>query len=153
MPVNWTGRPKIPRLYARLIASIQQRENLLPLAAPAVARLLEHAARTVSDRTKLSAQVAEIYDIMREGEHAARRDGRDAVAADDIRFAIQARIYRSDRIRETMYERIERDSVLISTDGEAVGQINGLSVLTVGRILVRQTFPGLGQASGSARAK
>ena len=119
-------------LYARLIASIQQREKLLPLAAPAVARLLEHAARTVSDRTKLSAQVAEIYDIMREGEHVARRGGRDTVAADDIRSAIRARIYRSDRIRETMYEQIERASVLISTEGAAVGQINGLSVLAVG---------------------
>ena len=119
-------------LYARLIARIQQRERLLPLASPAVARLLEHAARKASDRTRLSAQVAEIYDIMREGEHMARQDGRDAVAADDIRSAIDARIYRSDRIRETMYEQIERDSVLISTDGEAVGQINGLSVLAIG---------------------
>jgi len=119
-------------LYARLIARIQQRERLLPLAAPAVARLLEHAARRVSDRTKLSAQVAEIYDIVREAEHGARNEGRDAVGADDIRSAIDARIYRSDRIRETMYEQIERDSVLISTDGEAVGQINGLSVLAIG---------------------
>lgn len=124
--------PENTALYAGLIARIQQRENLLPLAAPAVARLLEHAARKASDRTRLSAQVAEIYDIMREGEHATRQDGRDAVAADDIRSAIEARVYRSDRIRETMYEQIERDSVLISTDGEAVGQINGLSVLSIG---------------------
>ena len=119
-------------LYARLIARTQQRENLLPLAAPAVAHLLEHAARRVSDQTKLSAQVAEIYDILREGEHATRQNGRDAVAAADIQSAIDARVYRSDRIRETMYEQITRDSVLISTDGEAVGQINGLSVLKIG---------------------
>ena len=124
--------PENTALYARLIAGVQQREKLLPLAAPAVARLLEHAVRKVADRTKLSAQVAEIHDIVREGEHAARRDGRDTVAAENIRSAIEARIYRSDRIRETMYERIERDSVLISTEGAAVGQINGLSVLTVG---------------------
>ena len=129
---NLDRTPENTALYARLIARIQQRENLLPLAAPAVARLLEHAASKASDRTKLSAQVAEIYDIVREGEHATRRDGRDTVAVDDIRSAIDARVYRSDRIRETMYEQIERDSVLISTDGEKVGQINGLTVLTIG---------------------
>jgi len=124
--------PESTALYARLIARIQQREALLPLDASAVARLLEHAARMVSDQAKLSAQVAEISDIMREGEHETRQAGRGAVAAADIQTAIDARVYRSDRIREAMYEQITRESVLISTDGAAVGQINGLSVLQIG---------------------
>ena len=119
-------------LYARLLARMQQRESLLPLDASAVARLLEHAARLVSDQSKLSAQAAEISDIMREGEHVTRKHGRDAVAAEDIQTAIDARVYRSDRIREAMYEQITKETVLISTDGAQTGQINGLSVLQIG---------------------
>lgn len=119
-------------LYARLLARMQQRENLLPLDASAVARLLEYAARLVSDQAKLSAQAAEISDIMREGEHETRKDGRGAVTAEDIQSAIDARIYRSDRIREAMYEQITKETVLISTDGVEAGQINGLSVLQIG---------------------
>ncbi|MBI4278544.1 MAG: ATP-dependent protease, partial [Armatimonadetes bacterium] len=46
--------------------------------------------------------------------------------------AIDAWIYRSDRIRERMREQILRGTVLIDTEGEKVGQANGLSVIQLG---------------------
>jgi predicted ATP-dependent protease len=49
-----------------------------------------------------------------------------------VQQAIEAQIYRADRIRERMQEAIQRDIVLIDTEGERVGQVNGLSVLMLG---------------------
>ena len=54
------------------------------------------------------------------------------IRAKDIADAIAAQTRRSDRIRERMLEEIQRDTVLIDTDGDAIGQINGLSVLQLG---------------------
>jgi predicted ATP-dependent protease len=49
-----------------------------------------------------------------------------------VQQAIEAQIYRADRIRERMQEAIQRDIVLIDTEGESVGQVNGLSVIMLG---------------------
>ena len=49
--------PESTTLYARLIARIQQREALLPMDASAVGRLLEHAARMVSDQPRSTYRV------------------------------------------------------------------------------------------------
>ena len=46
--------------------------------------------------------------------------------------AVEAKIYRSNLIQEKLREYIQQNTIFISTDGEAVGQINGLSVLSVG---------------------
>ncbi|NIV19991.1 MAG: AAA family ATPase, partial [Gammaproteobacteria bacterium] len=42
------------QLYARMIATQQQADNLKPLQAPAVARVIEAASRHADDSTKLT---------------------------------------------------------------------------------------------------
>jgi predicted ATP-dependent protease len=46
--------------------------------------------------------------------------------------AADAQIYRLDRVRERILEEIERGTVQIDTDGARTGQINGLSVMSLG---------------------
>ena len=46
--------------------------------------------------------------------------------------AIDEREYRASRIRERSLEQIRRGVVMIATEGEQVGQVNGLSVLQIG---------------------
>lgn len=58
-------------LYARLIATLQRREKLLPLQRDAVARLIEQAARRADDSEKLSLDVGGILDLLRESDHWA----------------------------------------------------------------------------------
>jgi len=48
---------------------------------------------------------------------------------DDVEQAIQAKIHREDRIRERLLEETLRGTLLIDTQGERVGQVNGLSVM------------------------
>ena len=50
----------------------------------------------------------------------------------DVARAIDEHIQRSDRMRDRAQETIDRNIVLIDTDGAKVGQINGLSVLQLG---------------------
>ncbi len=119
-------------LYARLIATMVQEAELQPFGRDAVARVIEHGARMVGDSEKLSTRGENIQDLLREANHWAKQNGHDVVTADNVQRAIDAQIYRADRLRERMQEAILRDTVLIDTDGDEVGQVNGLSVIPLG---------------------
>ncbi len=119
-------------LYARLIATIAKRENLRPLNAGGVARLIEETARLAEDAERLSLRIGRLADLLREADHWAGDARRRRITAADIDKAVAEQIYRSDRIRQRSHENIERGTVLIDTDGEAVGQVNGLSVIGLG---------------------
>ncbi|PSQ59384.1 MAG: ATP-dependent protease, partial [Bacteroidetes bacterium QH_10_64_19] len=118
--------------YADLIATIVAKNDLHPFDRSAVARVFERSLRMVSDTEKLSARVDEIRDLLVEADHWAQDDGADTVTNDHVQRAIDAQIYRADRLRERVQESIEREKVYINTDGETTGQINGLSYLEVG---------------------
>jgi len=120
------------QLYARMIATLARQEKLQPFDRAAVAAVIERSARLVGDAQKLSTQVRDITDLLREADYWAREAGNDTVQADKVQQAIEAQIYRADRFRERMQEAIQRDIVLIDTEGERVGQVNGLSVITLG---------------------
>jgi lon-related putative ATP-dependent protease len=124
--------PETLRQYAELIGSVITREKLHPLDRTAVARVMEHSTRLASHQNKLSANISDLADLLREADHMAQQDGREIVAAADVDSAIDAQIYRSDRISERMQDEILDNTILIETDGERVAQINGLSVLTLG---------------------
>ncbi len=118
--------------YARLIATAVQNEKLRPFNRKAVARVIEHSARMVGDREKLSMHMQGLTDLLREADYWASQNGNDTVETKDVQKAIDAWIYRSDRICELMQEQIKRGIVIIETEGSRTGQINGLSVIQLG---------------------
>lgn len=112
----------------RLIATIARRQGMLPFDRAAVARLVDTRAREADDNERLSAHVQGLIDLMAEADFAARRGGLARVRSDDIDAAIAAGRERAGRIAQTLREHILRDSILVATRGEVVGQVNGLSV-------------------------
>lgn len=123
---------EMTRSYAQLIATIARREDLKSFDRQAVARIIEHCARLVSDAEKLTTRLGGVADLMREADYLAGRAGRAIVAAADVQAAIDAQIHRNDRLRERSHEMIGRGIVLIDTKGEKTGQVNGLSVISLG---------------------
>jgi lon-related putative ATP-dependent protease len=118
--------------YARVIATITRQEQLRPFDRSAVARVIEHSSRMVGDAEKLSIQISNITDLLQEADYWAGQNGNGAVDSSDVQKAIDAQIYRSDRLRERFQESILRETVRINTQGSAVGQVNGLSVIQLG---------------------
>ena len=119
-------------LYARLVATLAQREGLLPFDRNAVARVIEHAARSADDAEKLSTHMRGLADLLREADFWGREAKGEAVTAADVRQAIDSRIRRADRLRKKINEEILRGTLMIDTDGERVGQVNGLVVIDLG---------------------
>ncbi|MFO1190059.1 MAG: ATP-binding protein [Alphaproteobacteria bacterium] len=119
-------------LFARLIGTIARRENLKPFDRTAVARIVEQASRAAQDTEKITTHIRSIADLVREANHWSQDKGAKAVTAADVDHAIAAQIRRADRVRERVHENIVRGTVMIDTAGATVGQINGLSVLSLG---------------------
>jgi lon-related putative ATP-dependent protease len=119
-------------LYARLIGTLARRDKLRPFERGAVARVIEYSARRAEDAQKLSTHLESLADLAREADFWAGQDKRETVAPADVERAIEAQIRRSDRLRERSHEAILRNILHIDTEGEKVGQINGLSVFQLG---------------------
>ncbi len=126
------------QLYARLIATLARKEELLPFDRGAVARVIEHGARIVEDAERLSTHMRSIVDLLREADFCSREAGHGVVEAHDVQCAIDAQIKRQDRLRDRLYEAILRDTLVISTEGEVTGQINALSVIELGNFAFAQ---------------
>lgn len=119
-------------LYARLIADLARRNNLLPLDRSGVERVIEHAARMSDDREKLTAHIRRVGDLLKEADYWTRSNGNSHIGRKEIQQTIDHQDYRAARLRDRTQEQILRDTVFIDTEGSRTGQVNGLSVLTVG---------------------
>jgi len=127
---EWTAEHQ--QLYARLVAALVRRSDLAPLDAPAVARVIEQAARDAGDAGRLGLHTAWLEDLLCEVDLWRRRSGRTVASAVDVESAVTAQEHRADRLRERLREETLRGTLCIDTTGSAVGQVNGLSVLELG---------------------
>jgi len=120
------------RQFAALIADMANHNNLLAATRDAAARIIEYASREADDAEKLSLHLGCIKDLLMESDYWARRDRRNQISRRDVQRAIDARLHRSDQLREIMHEEILRDTVLIDTSGSCTGQVNALTVIYSG---------------------
>ncbi|MBE6451887.1 MAG: ATP-dependent protease [Alphaproteobacteria bacterium] len=120
--------------YAKLIGSLSKKKKLRSLNKQAVAKVIEHSSRLADSSEKLTAHIASIGDLLREADYWARKSKANQIGKNHIEQAIEAQIYRSDRIKQAMLEQIDKGTILIDVDGKKVGQINGLVVYNFSRI-------------------
>ncbi len=124
--------PENDQLYARLVAAVARHEELRPFDRYAVARVIERSSRIAGDNRKLSTHLLSIADLLEEADYWAGQVGRDVVTAEDVERAIGERIARADRLRQRTQEHIARGMILLDTEGEKTGQVNGLSIISLG---------------------
>lgn len=118
--------------YADFIATRAREENLLPFDRTAMASIVEFGGRIVADQGKLSTQFIEVADLLRESDFWAQKEGSEVVSRAHVKKAIDEKVYRSNRIEERLRELIAEGTLLVDTEGDVVGQINGLAVLSLG---------------------
>ncbi|HMR30833.1 MAG TPA: AAA family ATPase [Geminicoccaceae bacterium] len=115
-------------LHARMLAGLARADGLRDLSAGGLARAIEHAARRADNREKLSLDTDDLTDLLREADFEAGRAGSALIGRAEVEAAAEARRRRSDKAPGLLLESMRDGVVQIATGGEAVGQINGLSV-------------------------
>jgi lon-related putative ATP-dependent protease len=118
--------------YAAFVCTLCQKENLRHLDGSGLAKLIEHSSRIAEDQLKLSTRFSEVADIAREANFYAAQENSEYVTGEHVKKAIEEKIYRSRMIQEKIQEMIKRNFLLIDTEAENVGQVNGLSVAALG---------------------
>ncbi|MBT3821472.1 MAG: AAA family ATPase, partial [Nitrospinaceae bacterium] len=124
-------------------------DGLLPFSDDAMARVLEASSRMVSDQSRLSAQFGELRELLLEADHWARQEEAQRVEAKHIICAEDEKRFRADLLDERLRDQIIEGHVMIDVEGEVIGQINGLAVLSMGDFsfgkpsrITAQTFMG-----------
>ncbi len=118
--------------YGGFVRTVCKRDNLLPFDPAAIARIVDYSSRLTEDQTKLSARFNEVVAIVYESDAWARSEDSDLVLDEHVNQAVKEKIYRSNLVEDHIREAIDRGKIMVDTEGEIVGQINGLSVLNLG---------------------
>lgn len=115
--------------FAQFVSKLCREEGLRHFDAGAVARLIDESSRLTDDQEKVTTRFADVADLVREASSWAQREDHDLVTAEDMCRTVEERTYRLEYGAEEYRKRIEEGVLLIDTDGTAVGQVNGLSVI------------------------
>jgi lon-related putative ATP-dependent protease len=99
-----------------------------------VAKVVDYASRMVSDQERLSTRFAQIKEIVEEAEYWASKENSEYVSAKHVDKAVEERRYRHNLPDERIREMITRGTIMIDTEGAVAGQVNGLSVYSLGDI-------------------
>ncbi len=121
--------PQVRREYRRLLDGLVERDGLLPLDPWGAAAMLEYACRLAQDQRKLSLQMSKVVGMLREANHWAKSQGKEKIEAEDVEKALEEKVYRANLLEEHLREMIQRDIIVVQTQGQEVGQCNGLSVI------------------------
>lgn len=117
---------------ARFIHGFCEQEELLPLDKTAVAKVVEYASKLANDKRKLSTKFNDLSEIVAEACTWAKLSKEKVVTSEHVKKALEERIDRIKKYDSKYTEMIKDNTLLISTSGLKVGQINGLTVMTIG---------------------
>ena len=116
---------------ACVIAEFVSNDGNIPFTVEAVGEVIECASRLVDDQERMSTQFNKISEILTEATVWAKMDNAEHV---DLKHVIKAFDEKTDRVNliEERYRRSYENGVIrIDTEGTAIGQINGLTVISL----------------------
>jgi predicted ATP-dependent protease len=120
--------------FAAFIAGCCEDCKLHHFDPTGVAKVVEYASRMVADQEKLSSRFAQIKELVEEAEYWARKDSASMVSGQHVGKAIDERLFRHNLPDERIRELIDNGTIMIDVDGAVLGQVNGLSVYSLGDI-------------------
>ena len=117
---------------AQMIGNLCREQNLRHVDRSGVSRVLEYSMERTEDRDKLTLELGDISDLIKEANYFAGLEQSELIRREHVEKAIEKRIFRSNLLEERIRELVEKDIFWVETDGTKVGQINGLSILWTG---------------------
>jgi len=118
--------------YASFTCTLCKKEKLLHLDPEGLAAIIDFSSRLAEDKSKLSTQFSAVADLIREANFYALEEGAEMISRKHIQKQLEEKEYRSNMVQEKIGEMIADGTLIIDTDGEKVGQVNGLAVYQMG---------------------
>jgi lon-related putative ATP-dependent protease len=118
--------------YSAFIKMISNEDNLMRFERDGIGAIVEFGVRLAGRKKKLSTRFNAIADVVREAHYWAKKEGATSVRAAHVDRAIEERVDRVRLVESKIQELIADGTLMIETEGEAVGQVNGLAVYDLG---------------------
>jgi len=118
--------------YINFISNFVKKSNLKQLTVDAVGEVIDYGSRVVEDQNKVTTRFQIIGDLITEANYWADKENSKYIDENHITKAIEEKEYRSNLIEKKTLELIKDGTILIDVDGEKVGQINGLAIISLG---------------------
>lgn len=117
---------------ARIIHGFCETEELPHLDKEAMSKLVEYGSRLAGSHSKVSTRFNDLMQVVGEAATWAKMSKSKTVTAKFIDKALAERVERVKKYDERYLEMIKQNSLLINTTGYEVGELNGLTVMTIG---------------------
>ena len=118
--------------FAYFIHSKAAESNLAELTPDAIALMAEYGCRLAEHQHKISSQIDLIMEVIVEANHQRGLCKHEKIEVEHLQQTLEARQYRNARLRDRTLEDVLSGVMQISTTGNAIGQVNGLSIIQVG---------------------
>ena len=117
---------------AQIIHGFCEHEGLPHLDKEAMAKLVEYGSKLAGSHSKVSTRFDDLIQVVGEAATWAKISRSKVVTGKFIDKALDERIERVKKYDEKYLEMIKENSLLINTSGHKVGELNGLTVMTIG---------------------
>jgi len=128
MDLNYDSMSKM----AAFISSHCLQEKLKHFDRTGIAKVIEYSTRLAGHQNKLTTRFNELVEILYEADVYAAIDNSQYVTSEHVERAFREKKYRSNRYEEKIQEMFEQGKLLITLEGDIIGQINGLAVVNIG---------------------
>ena len=127
-PINAENLNKL----AQIIHGFCEHEELPHLDKGAMGRLVEYASKLAGSHKKVSTRFDDLIQVVGEAATWAKISKSKIVTAKFIDKALEQRTERVKKYDTKYLEMIKENSLLINTSGFEVGELNGLTVMSIG---------------------
>lgn len=124
--------PNALTYFTQLLKSRIDEKGYRDLSSEGVSRMVEYSSRLADNQRHLSARIGDIFELLGEAEMVRKLSRDTLIDRKHINKALSAKQNRTGRIADRILEEMLDGTVLIDTEGEAIGKINGLTVLEIG---------------------
>ncbi len=118
--------------FSRLLKSRIDEQDYGDLSDTGIARLVEHSSRLAEDQHYLTARIGDLFELLAEAEFLRKQDSSRLITEQHINQALLAKEERTGRIYDRIHQQMLDNVILIESEGEAIGKVNGLTVMTIG---------------------
>lgn len=124
--------PENLQKLAQIVHGFCEHEELPHLDKSGMARLVEYASKLAGSHSKLSTRFDALTQVVGEAATWAKLSKSKIVTAEFIDKALTERIERVKKYDSKYLEMIKQNALLINTSGFEIGELNGLTVMSIG---------------------
>lgn len=117
--------------YSQLLKSRVQQQQYADLTAQAVQRMVRFSARLSGKQTLLSTKLGEQFDLLAEADFIRQLAQDIQIDAHHIERALTAKQERTGRVYDKLFAQMLDGTILLETQGSAIGKVNGLTVMNL----------------------